>query len=117
MISVEKEISLLFSQFEKLVQYKETQIKKLSDVDNELSRIYHIIEGIDITHVSQSHKLFKELKAILIERRLIKKEASLIQSTIDNLETSMIKTKVKISDVITKHEALISNIHTNANIK
>lgn len=92
----------------------QNKINELSEIDKELSGIYHKIEGYEITHVSQSHKFVKELKSVLIKRRTLKLETRLLQTFNDNLKDKIKTTQVKYKEILNDHENLKNEIKERA---
>jgi hypothetical protein len=96
-------INNLILQYEELEKLNVLSNKNLSDIDTELSSCYHRIEGTVIKHVSQSHKLIKELKIILEKRRIIKLEGLLLRSTCDLLRDKVGQVKGTNKKTLSKH--------------
>lgn len=102
MTAIEQKIQNLVNQFEELEQMERESNKLQSEHDLELARLYHVIEGSTITHVSQSHKLIKELQELLLKRRnnkfdnaLLKVATSLLKTNIQSLKTKFEAKKIK----------------------
>lgn len=68
------EMNKIFGELESLCGHA---AKMQSSFDAELSNVYHLIEGVEIKHVSESHKLFMHLKDVLNRRRMVKETAIL----------------------------------------
>jgi hypothetical protein len=102
MTAIEQKIQNLVNQFEELEQMERESNKLQSEHDLELSRLYHVIEGTTLSHVSQSHNLMKELQELLIKRRnnkfdnaLIKGATSLLKPNIQSLKEKIENKKIK----------------------
>ena len=113
-VDIEKEANKLFEQFDKLVSLRAKSLTDLSEADNKLSSLYHKIEGIDIKHVSQSHNLIKEMKVILAERRLAKKNCMLSQSVVDKMKGHMENAKNQSKSILKKHQSIEDEIKSRA---
>lgn len=68
------EMNKIFGELESICGHA---AKMQSSLDAELSNVYHLIEGVEIKHVSESHKLFMHLKDVLNRRRMVKETAIL----------------------------------------
>lgn len=95
--------------------YKATTDEQ-SKIDLELSNWYHTVEGFDITHISQSHKLIKQVKEILGRRRRNKLEMIMLRSTCDSLKTTFESLKMKLEKHKTKNAEVIQEIKDRANL-
>jgi hypothetical protein len=104
----------LIEQLTKLEGLRDEAYNSMSKIDGELSDWYHRVEGLKITHVSQSHELIKQVKIILEKRRVIKLEANVLRMVCDNLNGLNIKTKY--DSIVDKHEKLIIDLTNNAKI-
>jgi predicted transcriptional regulator len=102
------------SNFENIQNLNKLKNDEQSKIDIELSDCYHKIEGTTITHVSQSHKLIKQLKDILSRRRQIKYETILLRTTCDNLDIIMKSLKQKINDHNKKHREILNKLKENS---
>ncbi len=106
-------INNLISQFDELeILLKENQ-KEMSQIDTDLSKLYHKIEVVEIKHVSESHALIKELKMILSKRRDIKLNYILLQNVSDYLKSPFIKFKQAQIEKLDKHNKMIEKMNTN----
>jgi predicted transcriptional regulator len=112
--NIEEETNKFFKQFQKLIEMRELSLVTLSDTDTKLSSLYHKIEGIEITHISQSHNLIKELKSVLTERRLAKKNCMLSQSVVDTMKRQIESAKKQRTNILNRHQALEDEIKTRA---
>ena len=106
MSKTEEATSLLLSQYEQLQKLYIKKNNDLSEIDKELSTIYHFIEGVELNHVSKSN-LLKQLKDILIRRRDIKYERILLSSVIDTLGMPIIKVKNAYAKAKNKHQEIL----------
>ena len=104
--NIESEIEKFLEQYEKLKDMKADAISNLSKSDTKLSALYHKIEGVKITHVSQSHNLIIQLKEVLAQRREHKKEAMLTQSIVDNLNSAVGNVTKKNKQILERHKAI-----------
>jgi multidrug resistance efflux pump len=106
-----KEISEeFFNMFNKLKEECKEAQKMVSKIDKELSNIYHKIEGATIKHVSESHKLIKELKEVLDRRRELKYNAMVLRTMVDNLEEKVGQAINKVNQVTDKHNLVVKEI-------
>lgn len=86
---------------------------EMSQIDSDLSKLYHKIEGAEIKHVSESHALIKELKVILNKRREIKLNFILLITVSNFLKTPMAKFKQAKNDKLDKHNKVIEKLNNN----
>lgn len=91
-------------------------LKKQQDINNQLNQWYHDVEGLEITHISQSHKLMKRGKVILLERRRLKLQAAIYQSTWENFHQLIALTNSKINSSVCKHKNQINEIKSRAKL-
>ncbi len=82
MISQVEEFLKSYSEVKKQAKVKQSE---QSLIDKRLSDFYHTLEGTTITHVAQSHKLLKELKVILEERRNIKADWIILNAVLQTV--------------------------------
>lgn len=111
-INVVKE---LLRQYEAVKELNDAKQEERSEIDRELSNFYHHVEGINITHVSQSHKLIKELKVILNKRRDNKLEGLVLKTTLDSIKVPTSHIKGSINRVVTTHKKVIDEMKERAN--
>jgi hypothetical protein len=109
-----EQLESLIEQLSKLESLRDNAYNNMSKIDGELSDWYHRVEGLKISHVSQSHELIKQVKIILEKRRIIKFETNVLRMVCDNLNGSNIKTKY--DSIVDKHEKLIIDLTNNAKI-
>jgi hypothetical protein len=109
-------ITNLLNQYKELKALYDTKREEQGEIDRELSDYYHCIEGIDITHVSQSHKMIKRGKDILERRRNIKFETLLIKASLDNMSISIEQIRRSVKIVIDKDKAVRQEIKDRARI-
>jgi hypothetical protein len=102
MTAIEQKLQDLVNQFEELERMEIESNKLQSEHDLELSRLYHVIEGTTLSHVSQSHNLMKELQELLIKRRSNKFDNALIKGATALLKTNIQSLKEKIETKKTK---------------
>jgi hypothetical protein len=101
-------------------QYEEIEImykastEEQGEIDRELSNWYHIVEGIDITHISQSHTLIKKGKVILEKRRKNKLEMLMLRSTCDSMRATFQSLKAKLENTQKKNIEVIQEIKDRA---
>jgi len=110
-----KKIEDFIRHFEALEQLNNNTHKELSDIDKQLANWYHKVEGTEITHVSQSHKLLKEVQPILKRRRELKIETLTLRSTCDSLRATMQKVKDNNKNHLKQNEKVLQEIKDNAN--
>lgn len=103
------------AEFERLRQLKAMVSKTMSNVDTELADVYHLIEGADITHVSQSHHFVKELQRVLKKRRDAKLQYYIVTSFVDNLSKPIDNFRKKRKQMITKQDNLLTSLKKNGN--
>ena len=112
---MEPEVLLTFlSHYDPIQALSKAKNDEQSKVDLELSSCYHKIEGANITHVAQSHKLIKELKEVLSRRRQVKYEAMVLRTTCDNLNTIMKTLNQKIVAHNKKHQEILTKLKENS---
>lgn len=110
---IDDKINKLISQYDELEALLKESQKEMSQIDIDLSKLYHKIEGIEIKHVSESHALIKELKVILSKRREIKLNNILLITVSDYLKSPMNKFKQAKNDKLDKHTKVIDKLGTN----
>lgn len=103
-------------QFDELEKLNEAITKENSEIDKAISSFYHRVEGIEITHVSQSHKLIKELKPLLSRRREIKIETILLRSTCDTLRDKIKTLKITQKTQLIKNDEVLKEIKEKGKI-
>ncbi len=107
-------IESFLKQYDELEKLNDEVSKEHSFLDKSLSNFYHRVEGIKITHVSQSHNLIKELKVLLDKRRDKKIEGILLRSTCDTLREKMGSLKKTTKSQIEKDEEVRQEIKDRA---
>ena len=107
-------ITNLLNQYEELKALCDTKREERGNIDRELSNWYHIVEGISITHVSQSHKLILKGKEILERRRDIKFELNVLQATLDKITLSNSHVTTHIKNIIEKDKDVRQEIKDRA---
>lgn len=95
-------IDTFIKQYDEIEKLSTQATKDQSNLELELSSCYHRIEGASIIHVSQSHKLIKELQDILNRRRDNKIEAILLRSTCDLMREKITQLKVNKKNKLAK---------------
>lgn len=112
--SVLKRIRAFIKEFDDLeVELKRVNTER-SQVDTDISEWYHKVEGTKITHVSQSHKLIKQIQPLLDKRRDLKIEWATLQSVCDSLRVTIAKLKTTHTKQLTKHEDVKQEIKDRA---
>jgi len=113
-IDVQKKVDKFYILFNELkVLANEKQIAR-GNIDKKLSSVYHKIEGTETPNASESHKLIKELKSVLSERRCIKRDDSLLRSFVDQLSTNVGNAKKKTKEILNKHADVVEEIRVRA---
>ena len=111
---VVNKIDEFIKQFDELEKLNASTNQEHSDIDKAISSWYHRVEGLEITHVSQSHRLIKEIKPLLERRRDIKIESALLRSTCDTLREKVKTLKQSNKVALAKNEELRIEIKTRA---
>lgn len=101
-------------QYEQIEKMCKASMEEQGEIDRELSNWYHTVEGIDITHISQSHKLIKQGKVILEKRRKNKLEMIMLRSTCDSMKTTFQSLKMKLDNTKKKNAEVIQEIKDRA---
>jgi len=109
-----EKIEIFLKQFDELETLNQQSLKERSDVDKLISNWYHKLEGLQITHISQSHKLIKEIKPLLERRRDIKLEGLLLTSICDTLREKIKTLKESNKVRITKNDNLKQELKESA---
>jgi hypothetical protein len=118
--SVAKDNEMLLSvidfinQFDKIEAFYKDVTEKQGKIDKELSGWYHVVEGTDIKHISESHKLIKQGKDILKRRRENKLEMIIIRSTHDMMKTQVSNLKINLEKSVTKNSEVVEEIKERA---
>lgn len=112
-----KKIEDFIRHFEALEVINLNSHKELGDADKQIANWYHRVEGTTITHVSQSHKLMKEIQTLLIKRRDLKAETISLRSTCDSLRAVMVKVKENYTNNIKRHKEVLEEAKNNVNGK
>jgi tetrahydromethanopterin S-methyltransferase subunit F len=102
------------AQFDKVDQYYEDIKNKQGEIDRELSNWYHVVEGIDIKHISESHNLIKMGKDILKRRRENKLEMIILRSTHDMMNTQIRNLKLNLEKTVNKNSEVVEEIKDRA---
>ncbi len=111
---VPDKINEFIKRFEELDVLLKENTKEMSQIDTDLSNLYHKIEGVTIKHVSESHALIKDLKSILNQRRDIKLNFMLLSSICDSLRVQMEKLKKGQIEKLEKHNKLLHDLSINS---
>lgn len=77
------EVSFITKELNSIRADLKQKANDLSKVDKELIDTYHAIEISTLSHVTISHKLCCKLKTILIDRRVLKEDISILHATED----------------------------------
>lgn len=109
-IELLNKIDMFFQLYDEIVKSKDSALKHQSDMDKELSNVYHLVEGVETKHVTESHKMFMHLKSVLNKRRMSKLPASLSQAFFDILDDKIKKTKETKKTLIDKHNVVLKEI-------
>lgn len=109
-IELLNKMDMFFQLYDEIVKSKDAALQHQSDMDKELSNVYHLIEGVQTSHVSEGHKMFTHLKNVLNRRRMSKLPASLVQAFFDNLDEKIKKTKESKKNLIDKHNVVLKEI-------
>ncbi len=88
--------------------------KEHSEIDKGISKLYHNLEGTELTHVSISHGFAKELQSLLHRRRDIKIEEMMLRSTCDTLRLAIAKLKETHKSHLDKNDTLRQEIKARA---
>lgn len=94
-----------YASFEKV---RDQLHKEQSQSDLALAEMYHIIEGFDPTHVSQSHYLFLELQKILRRRREVKGAVAMMRAISDSMNFSSVEKTQKRAKK--RHDDIMSQL-------
>lgn len=113
-VNIHKKVSNFLEAFDEIKQLANEKRNASAEAERELSSMYHKIEGIEITHISQSHNLIKELKVVLAKRRDLKVEDSMLRSVVDQLSGSMGNVNKKHKAILLKHSEIVEEIKTRA---
>lgn len=108
-------VNAFIHEFDELERLNQATCKERSDIDKQISSWYHKLEGLKITHVSQSHKLIMELKPLLERRRDIKIEEIILTSTCDTLRDKVNNLKASNKTKLLKHESVIEECKNGKN--
>jgi hypothetical protein len=111
---VANKIDDFLKQFDELEKLNANVSQEHSDIDKAISSWYHKVEGLEITHVSQSHRLIKEIKPLLERRRDIKIESMLLRSTCDTLREKVKTLKDSNKKALVQNEKVRQEIKTRA---
>lgn len=112
-MDIVKIIDTFFINHDKLVLLERGLQSDLSKADNELSKIYHLIEGVHFSHNTQAHKYVVKLQEILKNRREIKGNLALIRSFIVNTTDAMNKAKCNVDKTMKKQVELLNELKIN----
>jgi hypothetical protein len=102
--------------YDEIASYAHNVQKHQADMDKELSDFYHLAEGVEVKHITQSHKMFLKLKSILNRRRMSKLPVHLVQSFMDNLGPKMKIVRKRHYELINKHRELIASLGKNKDV-
>lgn len=110
-------VKTLLTQYEDIKKLYEVKLEERSEIDRSISNFYHYVEAVDITHVSQSHKLIKDLKLLLGKRRDNKLEGLILKTTLDNIKISTSNIKGNLNKVVVTHNKMLDDMKVKANTK
>lgn len=111
---INKKVDAFYTLFEEIKQLATEKRTEMTNIDREWSSVYHKLEGIEITHISQSHKLVKEMKDVLERRRKVKVEDSMLRSIVDQLGGQMGNAQKKTKEILKKHAEVVEEIRVRA---
>lgn len=111
---IENTIQGFLKQFDEIEKLNNQKNAERSNIDKQISSWYHKIEGIEITHVSQSHRLIKELKPLLEKRRDLKTESMMLRHICDSLRNNIEKIKKNNQAILNKKNEVIEEIKRRA---
>ena len=100
--------------YEIIEQLAQNAFQAQSDLDKELSIWYHKVEGTKPSHVSESHRLINEVKAILDKRRDNKLDVVVLRTTCDSVGKHIKDLKSKINNQVTQHNKILTELKTKA---
>jgi len=107
-------LNAFLHEFDELEKLNQEATKEQADLDRQLSNWYHNVEGSTIKHVSESHKMIKDLKVILDKRRAKKIEVILLRSLCDTLRDKVKGVKANNVNLLKKNTEVIKEIKTRA---
>lgn len=98
--------------FTELQAERELALKEQSDIDKELTSLYHEVEGTRFMHVCDSHKMLMKIQKTLAKRRNIKGKVAVLLSLTDNLKGHMNNTKATFINTLKKHNEIMSQFES-----
>lgn len=101
-------------QYDEIEKLCNRSMEEQGEIDRELSNWYHVVEGIDIKHISQSHTLIKLGKVILEKRRKNKLETIMLRSTCDSMKSTFQSLKTKLENTKKKNTEVLKEIKNRA---
>lgn len=102
------------TQFDKIESHYKDVTEKQGNIDRELSNWYHVVEGTDIKHISESHRLLKQGKDILKRRRENKLEVIIIRSTHDMMKNQVSNLRMSLEKCVKKNTEVVEEIKERA---
>lgn len=102
------------NQFDKIENLYKEVTENQGKIDRELSNWYHVVEGTEIKHISESHNLIKQGKDILKRRRDIKLEVIILRSTHDSMKTQISNLKLNLEKNVKKNSEIVEEIKERA---
>jgi hypothetical protein len=113
-VEIKNKIDSIYTTFDDLVALNKEAKQELSNLDRELSSQYHVIEGVALEYMSDSHLLITKLRDILFRRRESKLKNTMLESFVNSMEPVINKSKKRNEDIIQKHNEIIDEIITRA---
>lgn len=114
MTEAEENLNIFFNQFKELLKLNQSKNSQLSNVDIELSNLYHKIEGTIEFDCNQSHDFIIQLKDVLGRRRVLKLETIALRSTCDKLKDIIPNISNSHEQLIKKNSEVLKEISDNA---
>jgi len=102
------------NQFDKIESNYKDVSEKQGNIDRELSGWYHLVEGTDVKHISESHRLLKQGKEILKRRRSNKLEMIIIRATHDMMKNQIGSLRLNLEKCIKKNAEVVEEINERA---
>jgi hypothetical protein len=100
--------------YDTIEQIAQNAFLEQSELDTELSKWYHKVEGTKPSHVSESHHLINEVKDILDRRRANKLDVVVFRTTCDSLSKQIKYLKTKLGNQVNQHNKILSELKTKA---
>ena len=110
MQDLEKKIESLLAIYKELQTERDTIMKEQSEIDKELSELYHEIEGTKFKHVCQSHKMLIKLQDTLTKRRNIKGKVAVLLAFTDSIGSQMKHATAAYKGAKKKHDEILAQL-------